>query len=423
MGKHGLSVHGSHPRESLARYQSRRLAVLGLVVGTACTAAPGHDSEPGEMTLRIQALDFPRHTLRYDAGDGWNPAPGTVLEWEGSWRRYSWDTSPPGVAFLIGDGESRWYPSPAGAVYRISDRNVWLVEGLLYAYDPLQEQPPASLLTLMTLNLHTYQETNADTKLDFVVEVIAALQPDLVAFQECAQSRNAPVILTHRGVSIRDDNMAWMITQRLLARHALPYDYFWDWSHYGFSDYEEGSAVLVSPRHLIREAGSTWVSQSQSVNDPLNARKVVYARVATEAFGTLALVSAHLSWGDEQLAQETRTQAVLESLLSEGDRTGFIAGDFNAPAGDSGYAHMVASDRYQDAYIVPNRLSADTGFYDATASDGSRIDYIFQYQLASALVPILSQRVFFDLQGAGQDHASMQRVSDHRGVVVHFEQP
>lgn len=396
------------------------LMLAGLVL-TGCVVEGEGEPQTPSTSLRVLNLGYPAHYIRYDRGNGWIESPGILLEWEGSWRRFSSAGEPRGATFILGDGLGSWYPSPSGSVFRFSRRNVWLVNGLLFTHDPLLALAPADTLTLMTLNLHTYQESDADEKLDRVVEVIAQLQPDLITFQECAQSRDAPILFEQRGVSIRSDNMAYLITSRLVERFGLPYDYVWDWSHYGFSEYEEGLAVLVARRHLMLNTGSAWVSNSQSINDPLNARKVVYARVVTEAFGVLGLVSAHLSWGDEQNAQIDRTRAVLESLLEPGDRTGFIAGDLNAKAGEDGYLHMLEGQRYQDSYVEANSGLSDSGFLDSTTSDGSRIDYIFQWLPGAPLEPITAQRVFFDLEGAGQGQPAMMRVSDHRGVVVRFE--
>lgn len=83
---------------------------------------------------------------------------------------------------------------------------------------------------------------------------------------------------------------------------------------------------------------------------------------------------------------------------------------------------MTGDGRYVDAYVAANAGLTDNGFDDATTDEGTRIDYVFAYTGTSAVPPsaITSQRVFFDLGGAGQGQASLQRVSDHRGVIVRF---
>jgi endonuclease/exonuclease/phosphatase family metal-dependent hydrolase len=47
---------------------------------------------------------------------------------------------------------------------------------------------------ILTLNLHTYQESDQHAKLQKIIVVIGEMDIDIIAFQECAQHRNvAPV--------------------------------------------------------------------------------------------------------------------------------------------------------------------------------------------------------------------------------------
>lgn len=50
---------------------------------------------------------------------------------------------------------------------------------------------------ILTINLHTYQEMNQNQKLNYISDIIAKLDIDFVAFQECAQSRYAPSVYDH----------------------------------------------------------------------------------------------------------------------------------------------------------------------------------------------------------------------------------
>jgi maltose 6'-phosphate phosphatase len=379
------------------------------------------DDPTETATISLADLGYPQTMIHFQQkGNNWQDS---LMTWQSPWLSYDYAQSsdpafPQPFEFLFWDGQQSWYPGGVGNNFRLNGRSAWLEAGLLYSYDPQQAQKPSDELTILTLNLHTYQETDQLRKFEIIAEVIARLDVDLIAFQECAQSKDGVVVDTNKGIPIRADNMAALIIERLAQEYHLDYrNYFWDWSHYGFEIYEEGLAVIGKSQYPLLDWGSTYVSASQS-HSSIDSRKVVYGRFNIPEIGQILLTSAHLSWGSDQLPQLRQTVAYSQSHTNSASRGEFIVGDFNAEPTSPAYASMTGELGYQDAYTEAN---GGTGQNDPTIGNDSRIDYVFQHDLATGLTPIMSQRLFFDLAGAGQDQAAMERVSDHCAVLLRFK--
>ena len=146
-------------------------------------------------------------------------------------------------------------------------------------------------IVILSLNLHTYQETNQDAKFNIIVDAIFDLSIDLVCFQECGQNKNQ-IYLTGSS-TIRIDNMAYIITQKLKSRHGVDYYYAWDWAHIGFDYYEEGMAVVS--KYPITDSGSTWISTNTSSSN-ITSRKAVYGKTEIPGVGIVNLFSVHTHW-------------------------------------------------------------------------------------------------------------------------------
>ena len=63
---------------------------------------------------------------------------------------------------------------------------------------------------------------------------------DFIALQECAQNKSSAI---KEGI-VRVDNMALIISDRLRQKYNANYNYVWNWSHYGWTVWEEGLAIL-----------------------------------------------------------------------------------------------------------------------------------------------------------------------------------
>lgn len=260
------------------------------------------------------------------------------------------------------------------------------------------------MLTILTLNLHTWQEPDQLAKFDRIADFIAANGVDIVCFQECAQHRDAPLLAD--GV-LREDNAAHLMRERLRSR-GLEYGLAWDWAHYGWSQWEEGVAVLS--RLPMTDSASRWVSESRSRTDALGSRKVLRVRVEVPGFGPVDAYSAHLSWASAGLP--TQVAALLDWIddTETGAAAVIVAGDFNDEPGGVGYEAMRAAG-FGDACEAAPPDSAPTAFVTTTWK--TRIDHVWTRPGTGRLVPDSTRIVFTG------DREPI--VSDHFGVLARFE--
>ena len=309
------------------------------------------------------------------------------------------------------------YPTDPAEDYSLNSQEAWLKDGLLYPYNP-DKVKPAAVLTILTLNMHTYQEKSQAEKFAASAAAISKLNPDIVCLQECAQDKNALVLKQHYGQDIRMDNMAEIITTLLHGQYALDYDYYWDWSHYGWDRWEEGVAILS--RAPITKYASRYVS-ANTQKTFWKSRNVVYAEVAT-AFGALNVFSAHMGWWtdtEEPYKNQIDNLLIWERGLQDKKIAAtFMCGDFNEAAGSEGYNYTVKTGNLIDIYqaCFPDGMFDPTiggkidGWQDGDGL-GKRIDYIFMTN-GTKLKPLLAQRIFTE--------KCYGRVSDHVGVYAYF---
>lgn len=303
-------------------------------------------------------------------------------------------------------------PAPSG------ETNLQTDNGLLFTYDPAVYSKPTNELVVLTLNMHTYQENAQEDKFELIVPTIAELDADLIAFQECAQHRNGTLLSN----GIRTDNMALIIAERLNAYYGLNYYFTWDWAHYGFTDYEEGVAVLS--KHPIEESVSRYVSTSSGTSD-LTSRKAVAGRVSIPGHEYVHFISAHLHWrtsetDNEQNKQIRNTKAIAAEMSTNYSAPAltFICGDFNGnPTSDfpwsEGYHTMMSNNNYIDTFLQ-YRPGANTvpsqSQYDTVKGDfPGRIDYVFMS--TNDQYSVVASQIIFTPNVLGT-------VSDHYGVVT-----
>lgn len=313
-------------------------------------------------------------------------------------------------------------PFSAGAA------DIWVKDGLLYNRQP--DHPGRGQFTLLTLNLHAYQEFNTPgvkeaglspeqarervaahgPLFDRMAQLIEQLQPDAICLQEVAEwggEGSAPGFGAHETNAIR----------QLQARLRRPYFVQQAWSHYAWDVWKEGTAVLSRYPLLAQEA--RYISRPGVAEGDWRSRKVSRVRIHKPGFAPLNIYSVHAGWwGDEQepfAEQFARLQDWLTQRAEPGDQN-LLCGDFNQPAGGPGY--RLLSQHYRDSYLQAN----PDGMYHATIGGapageenrgrGQRIDYVW---LApdSHLTARIGQRVFTE-QVYG-------RVSDHLGLYLVFE--
>jgi maltose 6'-phosphate phosphatase len=263
---------------------------------------------------------------------------------------------------------------------------------------------------VLTVNLHTYQEADPLAQIRWVAEVIARGDVDLVAFQECAQRRDTAVEESHYSVNVRTDNMAKLIVAELAATWSKDFTYSWDWSHYGFTVYEEGSAVLGRSSYSLLEQETRVISTGTDRND-INTRTAIYGAWQVPGLGRVHLFSTHVSWGGPQPGQLTALTTYAAQKAGTNPVLTLLAGDYNMAFGTAGYQQMMSDGGWGDSY-----LDAAPGAEKDPTLDNDRIDYQFR-GTSGQLVPVLAQLVFLQLAAP---EAANQRASDHLGVLVHY---
>lgn len=262
-------------------------------------------------------------------------------------------------------------------------------------------------VTLLSLNLHTWQEPDQLAKFDRIADFIAANGVEIVCLQECAQNRDSALLADGM---LREDNAARLIQERLRAR-GMEYAMAWDWAHYGWDRWEEGIAVLS--RLPMIDSESRWVSESRSRADALGSRKVLRARIEVPGFGPVDAYSAHLSWASAGLP--TQVTALLDWIddTETGAAAVIVAGDFNDEPGGVGYEAMRAAG-FGDAFEAapPDSPPTATGRAFVTTTWNTRIDHIWTRPGTGRLAPVSTRIVF---AGDGEPV-----VSDHYGILVRF---
>ncbi|KFK93930.1 hypothetical protein IV04_03620 [Serratia sp. Ag1] len=320
--------------------------------------------------------------------------------------------------------------------FRSSAEQVWVKDGLLFTTNPASQQA-ADTFTVLSLNLHTYQEfktpgvkesdltdTQAQERVnqhgvlfDRVAAAINELNPDVVCLQEVGEwhgKQRDDLDTVQFGAT--DSNMVRQILSRLNNKQ---YDFAMDWSHFGWDVWMEGSAVLS--RHPIVKKDSRYISDvNNGTRTFWKSRNIPMAQIDLgERLGKLDVFSIHAGWwnDDEEpfQGQFNRLVAWDKELKTQNVNTLFC-GDFNQVAATKEQQFITNGTGYSEQYALanPDGLLDPTigGTIDGWIGDvGKRIDFLVMND-DSPFEVRQSQRVF--TQG------SFGRVSDHTGVYAQF---
>jgi len=270
-------------------------------------------------------------------------------------------------------------------------------------------------ILILTINLHTYQETEQNLKFQRVADVIGKMDVDFVAFQECAQHKSKPLT---EGI-IRTDNMALIIANLLKTKYQADYNYAWNWAHYGWDVWEEGVAVLS--KHARSDFESRYISSSGSTTN-LESRRVIYGAYSVPNFGKLNFFSTHTHWRSSEASQDQNNQIKnIQAMVAEKEQLALVSivcGDFNCnPTDDApwneGYLTMTANGTYLDSfyeiYPAANTKPAQSQYFTIGGQLPGRIDYIFIKRGTN--FSIEDSQIIFKTDIAG-------KVSDHYGVLT-----
>lgn len=259
-------------------------------------------------------------------------------------------------------------------------------------------------MIILTLNLHTYQESNQKSKFDEIIRAINFYNPDFICFQECAQHKNAHFI--DNSEKIRVDNMAHIISNKLnsLNNH---YYYYWEWAHYGWNVWEEGLAIFS--KYPIIEQEIRYISKSDSKNDAQGSRIAIFTGVEHPDCNRLNIFCVHLSWLAAGLIDQIdNLDLFVNSKLCLNNADTIICGDFNETPTGEGYKKIINAG-YIDTFGEINKRN----FFEPTLKNCGRIDYIFLKNNRCSLKIIDSFIIF--------NKKNFSMVSDHYGLVTEFE--
>jgi maltose 6'-phosphate phosphatase len=274
---------------------------------------------------------------------------------------------------------------------------------------------------VLTLNLHTYQEKNQEEKINLIIDAIGMMDIDFVLFEECAQLKTASIV---EGI-IREDNMALILSKGVAAKYGVEYSFVWDWSHYGFDNWEEGVAVLSN--HPLINTDNRYISTNTSKTS-ITSRKTIYGSYSFSATERLNMFDAHTHWRLTETDEEQNNQVKKLKLMVDekeqmvnGSKVMTLIGcDLNGnPTSDypwsEGYNTMVANNKYVDSYlkIYPDaNTKPSLSIHNTVEGDfPGRIDYIFMKE--NPYLELMDSQIIFTNQVIG-------RVSDHYGVITKF---
>lgn len=291
-------------------------------------------------------------------------------------------------------------------------------------------------LTVLTLNLHTYQEIRSESVaeselddesareriasyaalFDRIAHGINELDPDIVCFQEVGEwSRGNTQNPDAVQFGASDSNMVHQILRRLNEH----YFYTMDWSHYGYGVWFEGSAIL-SKQALI-ETGSRFISNPDNNRYySWKSRNVPMARLDVPGIGSVNVFSVHTGWWDDEeepFQNQYRNLLAWAGEIAAPRGTTILCGDFNVPAGSMMQEFMTNGTGYSDQYALANPDSslditiagAIDGWEDNDS--GQRVDYVLMNDDSPLRVD--EARIVFTEEVYGT-------VSDHAGVYARF---
>ena len=273
-------------------------------------------------------------------------------------------------------------------------------------------QRAGTLLRVLTLNLHCWQEIDAEGKLLRIADAIADLKPDVVCLQEVGQHVDAPIIGERHGETVRADNAALVIVEQLQRQHGVELDWTWSFVHQGFKDWEEGLAILTPGR--MAEVDAPFVSESTS-QQQWNSRRLLVAGISLPNGIEVTAASAHFSWWDDPAESFAPQFDRANAVLRERPDPVVFAGDFNIRDDGPGYAYVTSNGEWSDTHALAVAPDLPSGTFPGdidgwSGADAGRIDYVFT---RGTPLTSTSARTLFTSEA--------NRVSDHLGLLVDFD--
>ncbi|MEO1768949.1 endonuclease/exonuclease/phosphatase family protein [Candidatus Enterococcus ferrettii] len=274
-------------------------------------------------------------------------------------------------------------------------------------------------MKLLTLNTHSWVESDQIAKLHQLAEAIVKEKFDVIALQEVNQFRGSQSVEDSQvcslsKVPIKEDNFAHLLL-KILANKGIEYFGIWGDCHVGFDIYEEGTALLS--RVPFQETKKITFRSELDFED-VRRRTVVGASVELE--GELQwFYSAHFSWwefeGETLFTEEWQTfEQAIQPCLKQPT---YLLGDFNNDAQQAaeGYQLIQAQQQWQDSFHAAQEKTGEHTVTKKIAGwdenqEKLRIDYVF----TSRKLPVASYQTIFD-------NKNYPMISDHCGIAVEIK--
>ena len=246
---------------------------------------------------------------------------------------------------------------------------------------------PATV-TVVTLNLRCLLDDWA-ARLPILVDALAALDPDVVGFQEVCHDTQTTA-----------DNLAELMAA-LEVRTGDTWTARFAGTHRGWNRYDEG--IAVASRHGLA------TTEVVALPTGVFPRKVVMARIDAPA-GALVFATTHLDHQDADVRGE-QAAAVVEALsaFSAPDDAVILTGDMNeGPEGGAAAAFEAAGFADTWAALHPG----DPGPTIPSSAPNERIDYVRLRPGASGWAPLSVERILTAPVGGvyGSDHLGVAAV-------------
>ena len=276
-------------------------------------------------------------------------------------------------------------------------------------------------LKVLTLNLHAYQEHHGDVwhvlqehgrEVYLITEAIVSENIDVICFQEVGEHFRDRITNPY---GFSESNMAFRIQRKIGEISGRHFHLFQDWSHIGFGSWREGTAILS--RYPMHDCDSPWVTWNKDPHD-LASRRITMCCLEVPWFGWLHIVNAHMNCLELDFkADFDYLKHLIYQRHGHNERGTLLMGDFNAPAGEEAYRHIVWNGEFIDQwyesnpgrFFEPSHLDRAAGWEHR--KEPTRIDFIFKHFRSSLRIdemrPIFNGH-FYPI------------VSDHFGCLARF---
>ena len=236
--------------------------------------------------------------------------------------------------------------------------------------------------------------TEWETRLDHIIDGLIALDPDIMGFQEVAQTSGS-------------NNMAQTIADSLSNHFGVPYHVYWQSTHVAYSSYTEGLAIVT--RLPVLATGY------QNLPIAVFPRKVLWNRLATES-GDIHFFTTHLAYRAEDNAFRVNQVNTIKNYIN-GKMNAFpaigaiLCGDFNCTPDSDPIAELV---EYHSSWFTLHPTSA--GFTYPATSPNKKIDYLFVHDSSLVTIGQCSLIMYSPYDGVNYP-------SDHWGIQATYQLP